>query len=320
MIWRLRPAGRFSCLTTVFAMLALHAGAAEPSAVHFNAADGMRLAADYYPPRAAARSAAPVAPMVILLHERQADRTAWEPLVGPLHRAGFAVLAIDLRGHGGSATTASRERVRSSDRMFFRQMQADLRGAYDWLATQPGVHRARFALVGAGVGCSVALQYAAKDRSVDAIVCLSPVLKDMGLDAAGDVRQIRGRKLLLLATGEDRDAAFTLQKATEGAHVHHYPDRDEVATSMLGAIPEIEDEIVSFLRKSVGRPTKTTVYGSIERNIYHFADSGWLQRISPTNLRYYSSPVEAESRGLRAARSKGPGRNRARGADRDVRN
>ena len=43
-----------------------------------------------------------------------------------------------------------------------------MRGAYDWLAQQPKVDRARFALVGASVGCSVALQYAAKDRSVTA--------------------------------------------------------------------------------------------------------------------------------------------------------
>ncbi len=275
----------------------------EPRPITFKAADGMRIAADYFPAPETQRGGAP---MAILLHMYRSDRTAWGPLIPLLNQAGFAVLSIDHRGHGESATTETREAVMNRDPAVFRKMQDDVRGAYDWLAQQPNVDRARFALVGASVGCSIALQYAAKDRSVDAIVGLSPGLNYMGLDSAGDLHQIAGRKILMLATEDERDAPYTLQKQAEGIQVHIYRDQKAHGTAMFGVVPEIEKGVVEFLKTAVGEPTATTVYGSIERNVYHEAGSKWLPEIAATNLRYYSSPQEAEARGLRAAKSKGP--------------
>ncbi len=278
--------------------------AVEPQAVSFAAADGVLISADYYPPPVAARGDAP---MVILLHMYRSDRNAWEPLIAPLHEAGFAILALDLRGHGQSATTETRDAVARRDPEVFRKMQDDLRGAYDWLAQQPKIDRARFALVGASVGSSVALQYAAKDRSVDGLVCLSPGLNYMQLDSVGEIRQIIGRRILLLAAEDERDAPYTLQsQARGGVEVRIYKGQKAHGTDLLGLIPDIEKEIVGFLRDAVGQPSDSTVYASIERNVYHQPDSAWIAEISPTNLRYFSSAQEAESRGLRAAKSKGP--------------
>ena len=49
----------------------------------------------------------------------------------------------------------------------------------------------------------------------------------------------------------------------------------------------------------------STVYGSIRSDIYHLPGSGWIDEIKPWNLRVYSSPQEAESRGLRRAKNNG---------------
>lgn len=287
--------------------LFLPAAAAETidfETVTFPAADGVRLAADYYPPNVAKDQRAPI---VILLHMYRSDRKSWEPLIAPLHEAGFAILAIDLRGHGESATTASREAVLKRDPELFKKMQEDVRGAYNWLTEQPALDRARLALVGASVGASVALQYAAKDRSVDAVVGLSPGLNYMGLDSAGDIAQVTGREILLLATEDERDAPYTLQKRGAGVKVQIFKEAQAHGTKMFGTVPQIEIQIVRFLRNAVGKATDTHVFASIERNIYHRPDSAWLQEIAPTNLRVFSSPEEAEARGLRAAKSQAPG-------------
>jgi pimeloyl-ACP methyl ester carboxylesterase len=297
----LRNAPRLLPLALLLGTPPVRADDSQP--VSFKAADGVRIAADYFPAKDAERGGAPV---VLLLHQYRSDRTSWAPLIPPLHAAGFAVLAIDLRGHGESATTESRDAVLRREPAIFRQIQDDVRGAYDWLAQRPDVDRARFALVGASVGCSIAIQYAAKDRSVDAIVCLSPGLNYMGLDSAGDLHQITGRKLLMLATEDERDAPYTLQKQTDGVQVHVYKDRKAHGTDLFAAVPDIDKEIVQFLKAGVGEATATTVYGSIERSVYHAAGSRWVKEIAPTNLRYYSSPQEAEARGLRAAKSRGP--------------
>jgi len=280
-------------------------GGETPQVVAFQASDGMRLTADYFPPPDDLRTPAP---MVILLHMYRSDRRAWQPLIRPLHEAGFAVLAVDLRGHGESATTETRQRVLERDPKLFREMQNDLRGAYDFLAGQPRVDRARFALVGASIGCSVALQYAAQDRSVDAVVCLSPGLDYLGLDSGGDIAQITGRQLLLIATEDEKDVVYTLQKRGSGVQVQIPAGTPAHGTDMLGVVDRIERDVVAFLKSAVGEPSAALVCGSINRDVYHEPDSAWVQQIAPSNLRYYSSAAEAEARGLRPAKSKGPAR------------
>lgn len=284
--------------TTTFAALP----AAQP--VTFSAADGMRLSADYYAPGTRGRAAAP---FVILLHMQRSDRTAWAPLLPALHDAGFAILALDLRGHGESATTQTRQQAIDRDPQLFRDMQQDLRGAYDWIVQQPDIDRARFALVGASVGCSVALQYAVRDRSVDAIVGLSAGLNYMNIDSAGDLRQITGRKILLVATTDEKDAPYTLkERGGNQVDVRIISGRRAHGTDLFDAAPTLPQDLARFLQDAVGPATTTTVYGTIESSIYHQAGSAWIDRIAATNLRHYSSSQEAETRGLRAARSRGP--------------
>jgi pimeloyl-ACP methyl ester carboxylesterase len=290
-------------LTGLLALVALPVVVGgEPKTISFPAADGLRIGADYYPPSAGPGGSAPA---IILIHMYNSDRNAWAPLVEPLHEAGFVILAIDLRGHGESATTETKERAIRRDPELFKEMQNDLRGAYDWLAAQPNIDRARFGLVGASLGCSVALQYAAADRSVDAVVCLSPELDYPGLDPVGDIGQVTGRRILMTATDDERRAAEELKTRTEGAEVRIAAGKAR-GTGILGEVAGIEKEIAAFLKTAVGEPTATTVCASIERNVYHQPDSGWVKQIRPTNLRYFSSPQEAEKRGLRAARSSGP--------------
>jgi pimeloyl-ACP methyl ester carboxylesterase len=181
------------------------------------------------------------------------------------------------------------------------------------------VDPARLALVGASVGSSIAIQYAAHDRSVDALVCLSPGVDYLGLDAVGDIRQVMGRKILMLAAEGERDAPYTLQKACPGVEVEICPGGAVVhGTNLLETVPALDERIADFLRRSVGEPSERIVVASIEKNIYHRPDSGWAAEISPTNLRYYSSPAEAEARGLRAAKSTGPSKKSGPRAARDA--
>lgn len=295
--------GRPGCLAASLICLTSAAGGAEPHHVTLPAGDGMRLAADYHPPPLAQRAAAPVA---ILLHDLDGSHADWEPLLAPLHEAGFGVLALDLRGHGDSTSTDSLNRRRNRDPALFREMQHDLRGAYDFIAEQPNLDRARFVLVGAGLGAAVALQYAAADRSVDALVCLSPPLGGVGLDADGDIAQITGRDITLVGGKVDRDALGTLQRRAPAAHVRDHSAVDARGTALLTGVKRLSEELAEHLLAAVGPPSATTVLGSINSHVFHAPDSGWVNQISPTNLRYYSSAQEAQARGLRAARSKGP--------------
>jgi dienelactone hydrolase len=292
-------------LTVKGATLALwvcgRAAAAEPERVTFETFDHITIHGDYYAPPPSAGKA----PLAILLHMCHSDRSAWTPVARPLQAAGFGVLAIDLRGHGASATDALRARVEARDPTLFRAMFQDVRGAYDWIAQRDEIDRARFALVGASVGASVALQYAAEDLSVDVVVCLTPGLDYLGMNSQDDIRRIEGRRIHLVATRDEREAAERLAKLNAGAAATILPGAAH-GTRMFGSVPGITKKIVDFLKEGVGRSTDTTVFASINSEVYHLPGSGWIEKIKPSNLRCLSSPEEAGQRGLRAARSRRP--------------
>ncbi len=289
-------------LATLLAMARL-AEAFEGEKVTFETYDGLVICADYYTPKASKTGA----PMVILLHMYGSDRTAWQPLIKPLYEAGFATLAIDMRGHGECASAEARRRVERRDPAVFKAMYDDVRAAYSWLADQDGVDRSRFALVGASVGCSVALRYATQDRSVDVIVCLSPGADYLGLDSKADISRIKGRKIWLVATDDpkEKEGVEALAPLADDADTELFSG-DTHGTRMFGKVPGLEEKVADYLSRYVGSPTNTTVYGSVNTKIYHLPGSGWIDQISPANLRHYSSPAEAEARGLRKSRSRGP--------------
>jgi pimeloyl-ACP methyl ester carboxylesterase len=277
--------------------------ALEPRAVTFETFDGKVIHADYYGNSPTETEM----PMAILLHMYRSNRTAFKPLIEPLHAAGFAVLAIDLRGHGESATESTRARVMAAETAVFEEMSEDVRAAYDWLARQEGVDRSRFALIGASVGASVALDYAVEDKSVDVLVCLSPGADYLGLDSKEDIRRIKGRKIWLLGAdnAKEREAVAALAALAPGATAETAAG-DFHGTHMFGHVPGIEQRIVDYVKKNIGPPTDTTVFGSIRSEIYHLPGSGWIERIKPWNMRHYSSPGEAEARGLRVSKTRGP--------------
>jgi pimeloyl-ACP methyl ester carboxylesterase len=96
---------------------------------------------------------------LLLFHDAGRDLEAWRPLIGVAELRGWSVLALDLRGHGGSDDP----------------WDADLCVSDIVLAVAEARHRGARALcvVGAGEGAIAALR-AAGESQLDALVLLSP--------------------------------------------------------------------------------------------------------------------------------------------------
>lgn len=276
--------------------------------VKFRTGDGIDIHGGFTPARLKKSEKAPIA---ILLHMYKHDRSTYDPLIPHLHRAGFAVLAIDVRGHGESVGLPEMElvkRVAARDTRLFGDMHKDVAAAYLWLAKQPNVDLARFVLVGASVGCSVALDYAVDDRSVDGVVCMTPGTRYLGIDSVRDAKKYGKRPLLLLAAERERSAADELGKIVPQATVKIVPgsEGDRTAlhgTRMFGKVPRIESTIAEFAAKAAGPPPTEPVVASIKSDVYHQPDSGTVRLIKEANLRWFSSAAEAAARGLRPPRS-----------------
>ena len=186
---------------------------AEKQAVTFETSDGVKIAADYYSPAVEAGQKAPVA---ILIHMYPADRKSWEPLVPRLSEAGFAVLAYDIRGNGGSVEPAAKnlqKMYKDQDPALFKDAWKDAEAAKKWLATKPECDVNKIAMIGASIGCSISLEYGSRDEAVKAIVCLSPGTDYFGVDSIASIRKCGKRAMLMMSP---KTRARSGQEACQG--------------------------------------------------------------------------------------------------------
>jgi dienelactone hydrolase len=226
-------------------------GIAAPAAtaVRLKTEDGVRIVGDFFPTTERGQ-----APLAILLHMYRHDRTSWKPLIEPLHQASFAVLAIDLRGHGESIAPAKmrlRERVVQRDPGLFNAMHLDVAAAIEWAKMQGGVDGERMVLVGASVGCSVALDVCARDPGIDAVVCMTPGTNYLGVDSRLHVKKTRKVPILLLATEEERAATDDLAKLAKNVRGEIVGPGKIHGTRMFGKVAGVEKKIADFLTESL---------------------------------------------------------------------
>jgi len=116
------------------------AAAAPARDIALKAADGVPLAATFWPGRT------PDAPGILLLHGIFASRQGYAPQAAWLAQQGFAVLTLDLRGHGGSGNGAHSFGLTESQ---------DARAAFDWLKAKQ--HGAPIGVIGISLGGAAAL-------------------------------------------------------------------------------------------------------------------------------------------------------------------
>lgn len=273
--------------------------------VRFPAGDGYQIAADYVAPAKGKSDPA----MCVLIHGERETRKVWpKELLELLHQEGFATLSIDLRGFGESASSKSQAQIERRDEEVYQRMNADVRGAYDWLAARPSVDRSRFVIIAHGTGTAVALQYAARDASVDAVLCISPELDLPGINAAGDMRQIVGQELHAIGGAATAETCSRMQSGNQACKVE-IVKFDESDRAAFLSEPTNISTITRLASNGAGPAAKVPLSFSIEsdKKVCHQKDSGWIPQIKPTNLRVFSTKDEAEARGYRLSKSKGPG-------------
>ncbi len=125
--------------------------------VRLRAGDGMRLSGWYVPPP----SDMPTRGAAIICHGYWGHRGMMLPHLGFLHRAGYAVLLFDFRGHGWS------HGLRVS---FGNRETLDLIAAVDWIKARPETRALPLAVVAESMGAVTTILVAAVDPRIEAVV------------------------------------------------------------------------------------------------------------------------------------------------------
>jgi pimeloyl-ACP methyl ester carboxylesterase len=130
--------------------------------------DGQALAAWYIPPITAGEmtfnpegSLFQKWPAVVVCHGLGASQDQYLPMAQELHKGGFAVLMLDLRGQGESDSAAVTYGLRE---------RLDVLAGVKYLRELPNIDRSKVCVVGHDIGAVSGLQAASLDSSIAAVV------------------------------------------------------------------------------------------------------------------------------------------------------
>lgn len=172
---------------------------AQPPPTHqtitFTRADAT-LAADYHP-------AADDAPVILLLHMLNSRRAAWDPLIPDLRAAGYAILNIDMRGHGESGGTQNWDEIINDVAL----------GWVGWLRDEERLGDGGLAIIGGSIGANVALISCAQVEICRGAIALSPGLDYRGVKPESAlIDGLADRTALLVAAQHDASSSAAIRQ------------------------------------------------------------------------------------------------------------
>jgi len=217
--------------------------------VVFQTDDGVEIHGTFY------RAPAPGAPAVILLHMLGRTRADWNPLARSLRSEGINVLAIDLRGHGQSIRQDGREiGFRNFTAAQFNEMILDVKAARAFLEERGGIDSGRLGLIGASIGCNVAIGEIRERGRIRTAVLLSPGLDYKGVRTLEPIKAVSGCSFLIVASQDDAYSAKSsgeLAAAATGKKRLHLYQNAGHGTRMFKKESGLETMILQWMRENL---------------------------------------------------------------------
>lgn len=198
-------------------------------------ADGLNVVGTIYTPA----EMPPPWPGVILLHMLWGDRSSWEDFAQRLTAAGYAVLAVDMRGHGETGGAVN-----------WDVAGEDLDYVWDYFSARADIDDRRMAIIGASIGANMAILTGASEPATKTVVLLSLGLNYAGVKTLDPMIAYGERPVLIVASEEDTyaaDSSSKLEEAAQGeARLVMYQDSGH-GTLMLEREPGLGELIIDWL-------------------------------------------------------------------------
>jgi pimeloyl-ACP methyl ester carboxylesterase len=195
-------------------------------------------------------------PTVVLLAGTGQRKEEWRSFARALIKAGDGYAALDMRGHGESRTTPAGElitykKLRAGNAMKgaandYEDMTRDVEALVSTL-TARGVAEESIGVLGAEVGGSVAVKYAAVHPKVPFVIMLSPGLAWQEIPLVNAVRAFKGRTTPFLMVHSEADK----RSAKETPLLYAFA-KNSVGESNTTLIVVADERGTRMLRKNKG--------------------------------------------------------------------
>lgn len=211
--------------------------------ISFETSDRVAIVGDWSAPANTKRA-------VLLLHMMPATRVSWLPLSRALNEAGFATLAIDLRGHGESTNKKTLNYQNFSDAEH-QASRLDVDAAVNFLK-QKGFDESAIALAGASIGANLSLDALYRYKGVTRAVLLSPGLDYRGVKTEAPMKGLAAlQKVWVIAAEGDSysaESSVALQKLQKETATVTIFGGSSHGTNLFEPEPNLIPDIVKFLR------------------------------------------------------------------------
>lgn len=212
--------------------------------VNFITKDGVTIVANYFTNKSAKYAG-------ILIHQRPLTKESFNDFAKFLQKEGYALLAIDLRGHGESIQSVFGKLDYNQFTPEEEQKSIyDLESASLFLENE-GFPKSKQFLIGASIGANLSFQFLSENPEIKAIVLLSPGLNYRGIVLEKFKKEGLGNKIFVVSALDD-------PQAIEGSRAlkSWYPDAVYLeyqsgghGTNLFKSHPELNDKILFFLRE-----------------------------------------------------------------------
>jgi len=218
----------------------------EVQKVSFITKDGVTIVANYYPNKDAKFAG-------ILVHMRPKTKESFNDLARFLQKQGYALLAIDLRGHGESTESIKGKldyNKFSEDEE--KESINDLFSASLFLEKE-GYPKDRQFLIGASIGANLSFQFLSENPQVKAIVLLSPGLNYRGVILENFKKEGLGEKIFVISALDDEPAytaGRTLKSWYQDLNYLELPSGGH-GTNLFNSYPDLYEKILIWLREKL---------------------------------------------------------------------
>jgi len=218
----------------------------EAKKVNFITQDGVTIVANYYYNKDAKFAG-------ILVHMRPKTKESFDDFAKFLQKQGYALLAIDLRGHGESTESIKRK----LDYNKFSEAEEkesinDLTSASLFLEKE-GYPKDKQFLIGASIGANLSFQFLSENPNIKAIVLLSPGLNYHGVILENFKKEGIGNKIFVIAALDDKPAYIAGRTLKSW-----YPDLSYLelpsgghGTNLFDIYPDLYEKIIIWLREKL---------------------------------------------------------------------
>ncbi len=213
--------------------------------------DNLSLSVKYYIPQTQKKP-----PVVILLHQFRKDKSSWNEFIPQLLKNGYAVYAIDMRGHGRSNKFKDGREIfyETMPENEWNQIPNDVHSVIEFIKTNADVDSSKIAVIGASIGANTSIITSTMfSNEIKTAVALSPGIEYHHLKTYQYAKDAINPLMIAVAKNDTYsfESSNELNSVIKPKHILEVYESSEHGTNLLNITPDLQNKIIVWLNENL---------------------------------------------------------------------